>query len=76
MGLRLEQGIDVRKLERLSGRPLRETLNAKALTSFEEEGWIDANEQNLRATAAGFARLNTIIGALLEPGAPERPLSA
>ncbi len=69
MGLRLDDGIDITRLERMGGRPLRETLNAKAIERFEEEGWIDVSGQRLRATAAGLARLNAIIGALLDPPA-------
>ncbi len=67
MGLRLEQGIDVPRLERLSGRPVRKALNAAAMDRFETEGWIDVDDRKLCATAAGLARLNTIIGALLDP---------
>lgn len=69
MGLRLDQGIDIHRLERLSGRPLRATLNAAAMASFEEEGWIIVDDRSLRATAAGLARLNAIISALLDRSA-------
>ncbi len=69
MGLRLEQGIDVPRLEGLSGHPLRETLNTAAMGRFEEEGWLQVDSRRLRATAAGLARLNAIIGALLSPAA-------
>ena len=69
MGLRLEQGIDVPRLEGLSGHPLRETLNAAAMDSLEEEGWIQVDGRRLRATASGLARLNAIIGALLSSSA-------
>ncbi len=75
MGLRLEDGIHVPRLERLSGQPLRETLNAKALTSFVEEGWIEVTDQHLRATATGFLRLNAIIGALLDPPISQAPMN-
>ncbi|MEM8948927.1 MAG: radical SAM family heme chaperone HemW [Pseudomonadota bacterium] len=69
MGLRLEDGIDISRLERVSGRPLRATLNAWAIERFEEEGWIDLSDRRLRATSEGLARLNAIIGALLDPPA-------
>ncbi|MDH3660233.1 MAG: radical SAM family heme chaperone HemW [Alphaproteobacteria bacterium] len=69
MGLRLEEGVDVARLERMSGRPLRRTLNAEAIDAFTSEGWIIADDRNLRATATGLARLNAILGTLLEPAA-------
>ncbi|MGI9418359.1 MAG: radical SAM family heme chaperone HemW, partial [Geminicoccaceae bacterium] len=66
MGLRLDEGIDVERLQRLSGRPLRATLNAQALDGFTNEGWIEHGDGNLRATGAGLARLNAIITELLD----------
>ncbi|MEM7045425.1 MAG: radical SAM family heme chaperone HemW [Pseudomonadota bacterium] len=67
MGLRLESGIEVSSLERLSGIPLRQTLNAVALDDFENEGWIDTGDGRLRVTAAGTPRQNAITAAILDP---------
>ena len=67
MGLRLDEGIDLTKLERLGGRSYRDLLNAEAIDRFEAEGWIKADRLTLRATSAGMVRLNAIIGALLDP---------
>ena len=67
MGLRLEDGIDVQRLERISRKPLEGTLNAGALTSYRDQGWLRLDGQRLFATEAGFSRLNALIGGLLEP---------
>jgi len=66
MGLRLEEGIDIARLERLALRPLNQTLNAEKLRDFRHEGWLTIDNQRLSATEAGFARLNAIINALLQ----------
>ncbi|MGI9499141.1 MAG: radical SAM family heme chaperone HemW [Geminicoccaceae bacterium] len=76
MGLRLEDGIDIRRLQHLSGRPLRETLNAEAIAAFEAEGWLHVDDRRLAATAAGLARLNAILTALLDRPASELPIEA
>ena len=70
MGLRLEDGIDVPRLERLSGRPLREILDPDAIDGFMEDGWLKIDDRTLRATPAGFARLNAILMALLDRPTP------
>ncbi|MEZ5931849.1 MAG: radical SAM family heme chaperone HemW [Alphaproteobacteria bacterium] len=70
MGLRLDQGIDIARLERLSGRALRETLNAAAIDSFEEEGWLQRDDRRLRATETGFQRLNGLLSRLLDRAPP------
>ncbi|NJO38831.1 MAG: hypothetical protein HC871_16025, partial [Rhizobiales bacterium] len=75
MGLRLEEGIDLPRLERLAGRPLRATLNAAAIDSFEEEGWLALDDRRLRATETGLQRLNALLSRLLE-GAPPPLVSA
>jgi len=70
MGLRLDDGIDLSRLERLSGRILRETLNMSAIDAFKAEGWLTVDNQQLRATASGLARLNAILSALLDLSPP------
>ena len=66
MGLRLANGIDVRRVERLSGRPLAETLNGSALDMLLDDGWLKVEQQRLVATASGRLRLNAILAALLD----------
>lgn len=72
MGLRLTQGIDVGRLEQLSGRPLGDTLNGAALARFIGEGLLCRSENRLAATRAGFSRLNAILTALIV--LPEEPV--
>jgi oxygen-independent coproporphyrinogen-3 oxidase len=67
MGLRLDDGVDLPRLERLSGRRLRETLNAEAIDAFTEEGWLTVDATRLYATSEGLQRLNAIVSALLSP---------
>lgn len=67
MGLRLEDGIDLSRLEKRCGRALEACVDKAALDSFVAEGWLLRSEQRLRATAEGFLRLNAILGALLDP---------
>ncbi len=66
MGLRLADGVDVRRIERLSGRPLADTLNGSALKALLENGWLRIGRQRLTATAAGRLRLNGILATLLD----------
>jgi oxygen-independent coproporphyrinogen-3 oxidase len=67
MGLRLTRGIDIARLEALSGRPLGESLNGKALATFVDKGWLDLAGGRLTATRAGLVRLNAILTGLLDP---------
>jgi oxygen-independent coproporphyrinogen-3 oxidase len=75
MGLRLDDGIDLARLKRLSGRGLRDTLNAEAIDGFLEEGWLAIDEGRLYATSEGLQRLNAVLGALLGP-LPATPSAA
>ena len=75
MGLRLDDGIDLGRLERLSGRGFRDTLNAEAIDSFVQEGWLAIEKRRLHATDQGLQRLNAVLGALLSP-LPTAPSAA
>jgi oxygen-independent coproporphyrinogen-3 oxidase len=69
MGLRLGEGMDLARLTRTAGRPLREVLDPVALERFVGDGWLIQEDGRLAATAAGRQRLNAILGALLaDPG--------
>ncbi|MGI9493070.1 MAG: radical SAM family heme chaperone HemW [Geminicoccaceae bacterium] len=65
MGLRTSEGIEISRLERISGRPLFETLNGEALGRFVEEGWLRIGNNRLAASSEGILRLNAILSALL-----------
>ncbi len=75
MGLRLEAGIDLARLERLSGRKLRDILNGDAIDSFLQEDWLTVDDRQLCATSEGLQRLNAILSALLSP-LPAAPSAA
>ena len=66
MGLRLEDGIDLSRLEKRCGRQLQACVDQAALDSFVAEGWLLLSDQRLQATAEGFLRLNAILCALLD----------
>ena len=65
MGLRLSEGVDVARLTRTAGRPLRALLDPTALERFVGDGWLTCQDGRLAATNAGRQRLNAILGALL-----------
>lgn len=64
MGLRLSEGVDAARFERLTGRTLDSVLDASALTFLRGEGLIEPDAP-LRTTAAGRLTLNSVIAALL-----------
>ncbi len=57
MGMRLSEGIDMTRFERLSGAP----LDAHALRHLAEIGMVRVENGRLRATNAGRAVLNAVI---------------
>ncbi|MEI4485387.1 radical SAM family heme chaperone HemW [Frigidibacter sp. MR17.14] len=59
MGLRLTEGLDLSRLERMM------TLDAGKLAGLEELGMIERTEDRLRATAQGRAVLNAVIRELM-----------
>lgn len=61
MGLRLREGIDMARYERLAGVP----LEAGKLRSLEDIGMVDIAGGHLRATQAGRAVLNAVLRELL-----------
>jgi putative oxygen-independent coproporphyrinogen III oxidase len=61
MGLRLAEGIDVARFERLTGA----SLNAERVSFLESEGLVErAENSRLRVTAAGFPLLDAIVADL------------
>ena len=65
MGLRLVDGIELSRIERLAGRPWHELLDRAALETFVTEGLLRLAGGRLAATAAGRQRLNGLLAALL-----------
>ena len=60
MGLRLSEGIDLKRHARLSGRPLDEDQ----IALLASEGLVRRNGDRLAVTPAGFPVLNAVIAAL------------
>jgi oxygen-independent coproporphyrinogen-3 oxidase len=60
MGLRLSEGIDSRRCERLMGRP----LETATLDELQQLGLIQFDEHRLRATSSGRLLLNAVIDKL------------
>jgi len=61
MGLRLAEGIDVARFERLTGV----SLNAERVSFLESEGLVERSSgSRLRVTASGFPLLNAIVADL------------
>jgi putative oxygen-independent coproporphyrinogen III oxidase len=72
MGLRLREGVPVRRIEALSGRPLELALPPASLAELRTARLIETCGNRLRATAQGRQCLNSLLLALLE----ERPAAA
>ena len=61
MGLRLAEGIDVARFERLTGV----SLNAERVSFLESEGLVERGENSrLRVTPSGFPLLDAIVADL------------
>ena len=61
MGLRLHDGIDTRRFEKLNGK----TLDPQTVQDLEDLGMIKVGKHNLSVTNQGLMVLNSIIGKLL-----------
>jgi putative oxygen-independent coproporphyrinogen III oxidase len=65
MGLRLTQGVDAAAWQKKFGRALADFLPAHKLMRLQDEGLLLASPTNIRATAAGLQRLNSVLEFLL-----------
>jgi putative oxygen-independent coproporphyrinogen III oxidase len=64
MGLRLAEGVDLTRLERLADRAIDRWLNRAALARFVADGWLRLSNARLVPTAKGRQRLNGILAGL------------
>jgi putative oxygen-independent coproporphyrinogen III oxidase len=69
MGLRLAEGIELARMERLAGRPWTQLLDPAALEGFVADRLVCLAGGRLAASAAGRQRLNGVLAALLADGA-------
>ncbi|PTE23793.1 coproporphyrinogen III oxidase [Cereibacter changlensis JA139] len=60
MALRLREGLDLTRYERLAGSP----VDARKVTDLEEIGMVEVSADRVRATAAGRMVLNSVIADL------------
>jgi len=65
MGLRLEEGIARERLRSETGLDIDEAFEPARLRALVEGGFLDVDDERLRATAAGRQRLNAVLGRLL-----------
>ena len=65
MGLRLTEGINLRRFERLFGAPLLTQLDNQKLGRLIERGFLEQGENTLTATVEGRQRLNAVLAALI-----------
>jgi oxygen-independent coproporphyrinogen-3 oxidase len=61
MGLRLKEGVDLRRVERLSGRPADALVNKRAVAKLESQGLIHFEGDRLSVTSAGMLLLDAIL---------------
>jgi putative oxygen-independent coproporphyrinogen III oxidase len=70
MGLRLIQGVPLRRIEEMSGRPLEEAVQGAALQDLRAAGLIEIQGGRLLASEAGRQRLNGVLLALIIEAQP------
>ena len=66
MGLRLKEGVSLKKLNELTGKTLDQLFDAEALYLLKKEGYLSADKFYLRATDSGRQRLNGVVRCLLD----------
>ncbi len=65
MGLRLAEGIDLRRFEARTGRTLAQSVDADVLSRCIEAGYLTLTLDRLAATREGRIRLNAVLSALV-----------
>jgi len=65
MGLRLTRGIDRARFRAAAGGEPEAAVDQAALATLTEGGFLEADREGLRATAAGRLRLNAVLARLL-----------
>jgi oxygen-independent coproporphyrinogen-3 oxidase len=65
MGLRLAEGVDLKRFAAETGQDFSDFVNAKQVTMLKDEGLIDITPRYLTATASGRQRLDAVLSYLL-----------
>jgi oxygen-independent coproporphyrinogen-3 oxidase len=66
MGLRLKEGVSLKKLYKLTGKTLDQLFDKEALHLLGNEGYLKTDGVYLRATESGRQRLNGVVRCLLD----------
>lgn len=61
MSLRLIEGVPLRRVERIAGRPLRQSVDVDGLDRALAAGWLELSDDRLAATASGRQRLDGLL---------------
>jgi len=65
MGLRLVEGVDLKRFAAITGTDIAQIVDAGALDTLTRGGLVEHDATALRATADGRQRLNAVLSALL-----------
>jgi oxygen-independent coproporphyrinogen-3 oxidase len=65
MGLRLREGIDLRRIERLSGRAAEALIGTAAIAKLQSQGLVELTSHRLRVTEAGMLLLDAILAEIV-----------
>ena len=68
MGLRLTDGIALRRIEQETGRPVDQWLDGRRLDTLIDAGLLAEPGARLTATKDGRERLNAVLGFLMADG--------
>ena len=65
MGLRLVEGVDLSRIEELSGRNREELIDEDAVARLQNQGLLRLEGKNLRVTPAGMLLLDAILAEIV-----------
>jgi coproporphyrinogen III oxidase-like Fe-S oxidoreductase len=65
MGLRLKEGVDLRRIELLSDTCAEALLDRPALARLQDQGLLDLEGHRLRITSAGMLLLDAILAEII-----------
>ena len=66
MGLRLTEGIELRRFEIRTGIPMGEAIDQDVLAASQDAGYLTLSETHLTATAEGRRRLDALLARLVQ----------
>jgi putative oxygen-independent coproporphyrinogen III oxidase len=66
MGLRLKEGIPIKKIHSLTSKTTEQLIDNTAFRELITEGYVELDSYSLRATDSGRQRLNGVINAIMD----------